>query len=97
MSNLNELYKESGIKPGGGFDGNFKKNPKLPDGRNKKSMLISFLIAAVIVVAAFFIFDSGRYGSAKNVRVVAVMIIPVAYLINFFVKLFKRLFNKMNE
>jgi hypothetical protein len=97
MSNINDLYKESGIKPGGGFDGNFKGSPKPPGGKNKKSLLISYLIAAVLVVAAYFIFDSGRHGSGREVRVDAVLIIPVAYLINFFIKLFMRLSNKMNE
>lgn len=97
MSNINDLYKESGIRPGGGYNGDFKKSPKLPEGKDKKSLVISFIIAAVIVVAGFFLFYSGRNGSPKEIRVVAVMIIPIAYFINFFVKLFKRLLNKMND
>jgi hypothetical protein len=97
MSNINDLYKESGIKPAGGYDGNFKKSPKLPGGNNKRSLIVSYIIASVIVVAGFFFFQSANHSSAKDVRVVAVIIIPVAYLLNFFFKLFKRLFNKMND
>ena len=97
MSNINDLYKESGIKPGGGFNGNFKDNPKQPGGKNKNSIAVSLIIAAVIVIAGFFLFESGRFNSPKEVRVVAVMIVPLAFFIRFFIRLFNRLINKMND
>ena len=98
MSNLNDLYKESGIKPGGGFNGNFNKDKRnLPAGKTKNNLVISFIIAAIIVVACFILFESGTLGSPKGTRVVAVMIIPVAYLINFIIRLFKKLANKIND
>jgi hypothetical protein len=95
MSNINDLYKESGITPH--RSGQEQKSPQ-PPRKNGNYYIISLVLAFVIFAGIMLVLDSnGLKHPATSMRGSAIYIVPLTYVINLVIKLFKRLFNNINN
>jgi hypothetical protein len=94
MSNLNDLYKESGIKPGGSDKGPIH-GPSKPAGTKSNSYLISAIISAVIFIGIYVFFQTGSFNhTGLSIRNSGIFIVGLVYVVNILVRVIRRAMNK---
>ncbi len=94
MSNLNDLYKESGITP---FRPGQEQKSPTPPRKNGNHYIISLVLAFVIFAGIMLVLDSNGKHPQTSMRGSAIYIVPLTYVINLVIRLFKRLFNNINN
>ncbi len=94
MSNLNDLYKESGITPGGSDKGPVH-GPSKRSGGKSNSYLISAIISAIIFIGIFVFFQTDRFNhGGLSIRNSAIFIVALVYVVNIVVRVIRRAMNK---
>lgn len=98
MSNINDLYKESGIQPG-------IPNQKPPDNRGRRNLppkqrsyhFIAMFASGAIIVAAYTFLVNSNALHGFNQRSIGIFFVSLVFVINLVIRLIMKAVRKKTE